>query len=820
VTGSDGGFIMRDVNTSYIPDLRWYPPEQWLRGGMAIAGESGGNVDVGTIQLRPDTVLRVTVEFVGGSPLGPRDPQPTVILQSKTQFGPRLVAEDGGGYRVLRQISFDEGTWEISLFTNGRSEHYEAPFHAERGSRDQLLRLRLLRDTLKADDRYDKKGTIEVREETLPPATIEREFHARGHVLAPDRSPIPGAIVEINAGFFGQSMPRWTVSAADGTFDLRYNALACLELGVSYGGTFAQIENSNSKEDCETRWSRPQDLVISRTSRIVFQTEGVDPASVRAYWWHDSIGWSKFPQHPWISRVGYPPPVCKMDAAGLLPLAQNSELPFLAPDKQPPAEVPLRFRFDSSGQRILTVRSGGRPLPDAIVDVEKVDDLAKNSRIQLGTYTTSASGELRLGGGTGQLVEVFVYADGHEPRRAIWTPGVPLTLDLTPRNAIVSFGPGAALARIRPVENSSAVITANLTTTTQTRLAPGEYDITTYSDRGAVVGYQRITLNAAEAKTIDPAVDKRPRLTVRFPAAGWQSAVTESTPRGGAVNWAAMIVAVGTLQLNDVPATRTQSSPQEDVYLLSWAGRMQVHVQRKDSPLMWREINVLPAESLSIEIPAEQATLEAPSNFDPGKGNEHGVAGPRLQLIAADLSGWSITEFIPRQNKEGVFTIGGIPPGDYRLYHHLFNGNVTYRTNGKDTTYNRPASAWGGVAVHLTAGKTTRIAPLNGKLGELSVHLSDPAGRPIENATLRIRDRMSDSWRQFAENPAQVEEPGHPIPYPTAVRIVDGKATLPQMRSGWLEFAVETDAGPAYSYTLPVQLGQELQVSVPLGEQR
>src|SRR5262249_5928801 len=149
-------------------------------------------------------------------------------------------------------------------------------------------------------------------EEVLPPTTIEREFHARGHVLAPDRSPIPGAIVQINAGLFGESMPQWTVTGADGSFDLRYNALTCRELGVSYGGTFAQIEDSNPKEECETRWSRSQDLVISRATRLVFQTEGVAPASVRAYWWHDSIGWAEFPQRPWISRVGYPPPVYKI----------------------------------------------------------------------------------------------------------------------------------------------------------------------------------------------------------------------------------------------------------------------------------------------------------------------------------------------------------------------------------------------------------------------------------------------------------------------------------------------------------------------------
>src|SRR5262245_50532836 len=33
VTGADGRFTIRDINTPYVADLRWYPPEQWLRGG-------------------------------------------------------------------------------------------------------------------------------------------------------------------------------------------------------------------------------------------------------------------------------------------------------------------------------------------------------------------------------------------------------------------------------------------------------------------------------------------------------------------------------------------------------------------------------------------------------------------------------------------------------------------------------------------------------------------------------------------------------------------------------------------------------------------
>ena len=815
ITGPDGRFLMRDVNSSYMPDLRWYPQEQWLRGGIPIAGESGSNVNVGTIQLQPDTVVRVVVEIIGGPPRDKGELAPSVTLQGRLESDPRVSYQSSGAYRVLRQITFDEGTWKVTFYSKGRLEHYEAPVRLERGRRDQLFRLKLLRDTLKVVDRYSASGTLQVELETLP-SSIEREFRARGRVLASDGSPLSGAIVSIHSFPWTETMPQWTVSTEDGGFDLKYQALSCGEPIITYGGNYARRASLDSHEECESRWSRPQDVVIAETTHLAVQVEGVDVASVRASWWHGSLGWTAFSSlRPLISSENYPPLLVKVDAPGLLPLVLARELQ--SPAKKLTAEVPLRFRYDTSTQRLLAVRANGQPLSNAIVDVEKVSDLTKNSRIQLASYRTSEIGELRLAGGADQVVEVFVYAEGYEPRRAVWIPGVPLTLDLTPRNATISFGqPAAVLVRIRPVANPAAVMTANLTTTTQMLLAPGEYDITTYTDRGSVLGYQRVTLRAADVKTIDPQVDERPRLTLRFPSTGWQSNVSESTPRGAAVNWMAMIAVVGTMQLRDTPATRTESSPTEQVYLLSRGGRMEVQARREGSPILWREISVAPRESLVVDIPGEQATLEAPSNFEPGEGHVHGIAGPRMQLIADNPAGWSVTEFIPRKER-GVFKIAGIPPGDYHLYHHLFNAKVTEQFDGKSYTYNRPVPAWGGVAVHLTAGKTTRIEPLNSKLGELSVLVTDASGSPVSNATFRIRDRMSDSWRQVEENPAQVEQAGFPIPYPTAVRVVDGKAKLLQIRSGWLEFVVETDAGPSYAYRVPVGLGQELRVTVPSG---
>jgi hypothetical protein len=66
VTGPDGLFATPEVNSIYPPSLSWFPPEQWLDGGIPVVGESDTNIDVGVIQLTPARVIRVRVELVGG----------------------------------------------------------------------------------------------------------------------------------------------------------------------------------------------------------------------------------------------------------------------------------------------------------------------------------------------------------------------------------------------------------------------------------------------------------------------------------------------------------------------------------------------------------------------------------------------------------------------------------------------------------------------------------------------------------------------------------------------------------------------------------
>src|SRR5262249_13333178 len=131
-------------------------------------------------------------------------------------------------------------------------------------------------------------------------------------------------------------------------------------------------------------------------------------------------------------------------------------------------------------------------------------------------------------------------------------------------------------------------------------------------------------------------------------------------------------------------------------------------------------------------------------------------------------------------------------------------------------TYMAPIAAWGGVPVPMEANTTTALKDFSEyPVNDVQVRVTDANGNCVEHATLRIRDRMSESWRQVEENPAQLEQAAHPIPYPAAARIAGGKAILPRIREGWLDLSVESDNGMTFSFTVPVSPKRELRLTLP-----
>lgn len=834
-TGADGRFAIHDVNSIYPPYLAYFPPEEWLDGRSAVIGESGSNIDLGTIRLVPDTMIRVAVEIVGGPPLGPDDREPTVVVEGERGF-PRVVAEKIGSEEVLHGITFDVGYWEVSLFTNSKSEVYRAPFHLERGRRDQKSYLRLLRDTVKPASDYHSEGKMEISEVRAPRMTITREFRATGRVLAPDGSPVEGAIVNTFHLPPWNLRLNWVRSGSDGKYDLRFRSTMCLAPAISYGDTdywnLYRAERNAPRIPCEERLRGPRDIVMPQASQLSIHVEGVDASRVRAYWWHDSFGWQRFPSlRPWVSASSFMESQIKVEADGYLPLTHKFRFPHIdwSQNEKPPAEMPLEFRFDGAGRRTLTVLGYGKPLGGAIIDIESIVNLESDERRQLATYKTPTDGQVGLLGGDDQLIEAFVYADGFEPQRTVWNTGVPLVVDLAERVSSLVFPASSTVvaARVRNAQSPRAVqtVTFNAAESTFAHVAKGVYDITCYSAQGQVAGYQRLTV-APGNTLVDCSIDHRPRLTVRYPPGGWRVSVSDSTPRGGATDFVAMLLVPGVPGSADVGTTLERETTTESLFAISHAGKVHIEARSNSRSLtLWRDLDVKPCQSLVLSVPQGTATLRGSMRTYGGglERSDHGFAGPRLQLIADNPSGWSLTEYIPQRDaREGDarhhFTMASVPAGSYHLYQHLIGKPATYNYGGHTRSYTEPIAAWGGIPVKLEPNQTTELPDfIDYRLADLQVRVADTTGRLVEHATLRIRDRMSESWRLVQENPAQLEQAAHPIPYPAAARIIAGTATLPRIREGWLDLGVETDSGAIFGFTVPVSPVRELRLTLPSG---
>ena len=76
---------------------------------------------------------------------------------------------------------------------------------------------------------------------------------------------------------------------------------------------------------------------------------------------------------------------------------------------------------------------------------------------------------------------------------------------------------------------------------------------------------------------------------------------------------------------------------------------------------------------------------------------------------------------------------------------------------------------------------------------------------------------MSESWRQVAEGPTTLSNAAHPIPYPPAIRIQEGRAVLPSIRAGMLELLVELDDGTVFPMTVDEDAPNPLTITLPSG---
>jgi hypothetical protein len=835
MSDADGRFRFDDVNAAATPGINWHPSQEWLNGAMAVAGESGEDVALGEIQLQPNTIIRVALEIVGGGTLDENSRRdPTVVLEGVPN-GPRIVAERLGGFMLLQQIPFQEGRWDISIWSKDHAETFTGDFHVERGRRDQLLTIRLHRDTVTRVNEYLYQGKLEVSEVLLPEAKLQREFMAKGQLRNPDGTPVSGVVIGIT-DFFNRTAPVWTFSGANGEFELRYLSGECQRPTIQYSrDSFrawddADLYDPKDPKSCEKAWSSTRTLTMRQATRLKLRTSGAAPEDLRAYWWHPSFGWRPYSSmEPWVTPGGWPNSIAvKLDRPGFLPWVRRVKLPDVNAGKgeKPPEELVETFSFETGAVRELRVFSGGHPVPDAIVDVEWIEDLAPDTRLPLATYRTDASGMVRANDAGPQTTEVFVYARGFEPARAIWAPGAMVRLDLVPRNARLLFAdlrPGY-VARIRRAEQPESVRTVRCDygRPGEIEVSAGTYDIVVYGDTGQVRGYQRIRVGAGETRSVDSTADQRPMLIVRYPDEGWSAGVTDSTPSGMSVGWAIYSSVGGQFAISDVAAVLERETQNQSVFRLSRAGRFHIQLTKAGRELSyWRTVAVSPGEELTIDAPQTEAALGGSMRtYDGGVGfSHHGWAGPRLELIADNPAAWSVTVFLPKRDGEHTFTLRDLPAGDYHLYQHLIGTPNSYKDDaGREHNYTIPLNAWGGIPAKLQANSTTKLKDfIEYPLQDLPVIVRDFRGQPVNGATLRIRDRMSESWRQVAEGPTTLSNAAHPIPYPPAIRIQEGRAVLPSIRAGMLELLVELDDGTVFPMTVDEDAPNPLTITLPSG---
>jgi len=819
LTAADGKFRFNDVNSDILPTLAWYPPEGWMNGAIALRGQSAEDFDIGDIQLKPESVLRLVTEVVdGGVPFEGNRREPTVVL-SAGSLAPRVLAVRNGPHHLLRQIPFREGTLEVSLYNKDHSEEFRAPIQLDPNQRDRLLLLRVRRDTLKKRNQYASEGKLEVSEILLPPSPSESDYEISTRITSPDGKPVQGVVVSISdLPIFNRASPVTGLSGSDGVATLRYRSTTCLSPSFALGSvaTWYQPTKSDTEIPCTKKIAA--EVTIGSPSQLAIHVTGL-PASAtpRASWWHPSHGWVAFSSlNPWVGFPGYSPVFkIKVDAAGYLPIITTVESKdYLLRGDKPPAKLDASFTFNTSNSMNLDVTSEGKPIENATVDIEVIDDLASDSRQPVGVYHTDRSGKLTLYGTSPDTMEIFVYAAGYEPARAVWSPGSPLRINLIPRSASLSFSqlrPGH-FARIRSVTKPDDVRTfqKSVDGPAAIKLVPGSYDVVLFTGSGQPIGSQRIALVRNQSADLDPKIDARPKLTVRsaIPEDTWRTSISIATPATMITGWTLYSGQNGAV-VTDSPAVLEKKSLREEIFRLSHPGKFHVVLSQPNlGHTLWREIEVSPGSETILDVPVLSASLKGlMRTYKGGIGFEHhGWAGPRLQLISASPSGWSVTVPMPSRDPANVdaFTLTNLPAGTYHLHQHLIG--------------NPPVDAWGGIPVTLTSSQTVTLNDFSEyPYKEATLTFRDASGNPINQATFRLKDRMSESWRQIAEGPTTLSNAAHPIPYPPALRIIAGRVTLPAIRVGRLEGAIEFDDGRVIPLVADIDPANQATLSISTG---
>ena len=798
-TDGQGRFQFADVSSA--SDLTGVvdPPPEWIPATFTLTHADGGESHAGDIQLRANTTLRVALETAQGI-LFSGDPG-TVNVDLAPKGTPRTNSPQvyDHGVFTIDYITYREAELAVSF----HGKYYTAPLRFEPGQRDRFVVARM--PGSKKDD--DKLAILEMLRPMDPPSRPTRV----GVVRAPDGSPLEGAVVTVLGGVGFNGLGQTSVTGPDGHYTYVEPRGKPSYTSVGLVGEDAWTSEETVVNDIRIANAIPLKLAADAPPASA-------AAPLRVRWWHDALGWLPLSRlKTWVAP-GTPEPARKLvadsyaslvaDLPGYFPIAIRLKLPEAG---DPAQTLEHRFRFTDSPVRTLLVRSLGKPLAGATVDLVRVDGQEELASNLLATYTTAADGRLQLAGAPVGVYEVFVYAPGHAPAHAIWNPGAPLRVALAPANVVLEVE-GAVrgqLVGVRPAGSSNTVAVARVASTPVAfRLAPGNYEVTAMEGSGRLAGALHVTLTAGRGAHVSLAAPKLPEVRLEFPDGSHEWQATAWRVIDGASP-------ADPPQPDGDPATAHAGIGAQAATLhLSESGWYLVGVQRSGTRFeLQRTIEAVGGSLMVLKVPAGNASLtgNAGTAITPVLAREPGKKAVGLRLASADADGWDV-EVLPLElQPDNGFRIDGLPAGRYYAWQHVYAelGQADTRFEGYSDECGKHVR--GGVAVALATGRSEALKDLAAvPNAAVAVRIVDGGGQPVSHATVFVRHWFPEIPRaEGMLNLAPAASRSLIVP------VVGGIAKVPDVRAGRLEFELLLDTGRVYSMAGEVAPGRPLEIRLP-----
>ncbi len=756
---------------------------------------TGGSADLGASTLERNFIVSGVIYEEAED--GNRRLLPAYVLLSSDSSGGSVIRSGLELGAVFRHEHLDAQSMQIIIRPGDgrRGRQYAVPFAADpqRPHRHLLM-------TLPRVDSSDQ--SVRVEEAGWPAGVPDAALPGRieGRAVTPDGRPIPR--LRLQGNWRGVRGTQSVETDDDGRFsmtgDFPGDVVALVPWGPSYG-----VFHEPGPVEVEVETVRRLKLSVKgeRVGRIDFawlhgnEWLPIDPRVLR--------GNPRYATEQVLLRARVPGRIDRMVA-------------------YPPTGSTIELDYRSDKAHSLRVLHRGVPVPGAIIDVldaaapPRPGAVPWHERLaggRLNRVAADADGRTTLAGDPAAHYVAQVYAPGYEPARVRWNADTETVVDLVAHDARVRFQglDGGAQLAVTAAGSDSLVSLSQIPGDAPVvlRLAPGRYDATV-EDRDGTVLRGRTLRARSGAQTVDMRADRRPRVVVRIPRStplDWFVSATRRTPPTGTVTREESRASGFLSPEFGSIIEADQPDPTTRVLALPGTGRWLVHANAgwEADLALFTEGDLQAEQVLDLALPRLDASLVGTPTFVRRDAPIHGFAGPRMLLLAASASAspWHIlATSAGRELADTVdrsFTLDHLPPGEYRLFHHLAD-----------------EEAWGGFEVSLASGKTTRVGRFGTReSGPWTVDVTDGAGHPVTGATLRIRDRLHEAWTRFvASDRSTAVYADNPIPAPPAVQLGGTPVTFDAVRAGWVELVLDDPAGPNRHYLRKAEPGRTLRLVV------